>query len=114
MFDATIPPEPVTEIPKAPRPGSIPQPRPEKAPAQMVPDWNAIGLFGAGVAIGAVLGAAVALLLAPASGEETRHQIVSRVKRQDEDDLWEQLADELDRAAAESEAEAKGREKAVT
>ena len=106
MFDATIPPEPITSIPKVPRPGSIPQPPPEQAPVDMVPDWSAIGLFAAGIGIGAILGAAVALLLAPASGEETRHRIVDRVRRHDDDDdIWEQLAEELDRAAEESEEE---------
>jgi gas vesicle protein len=73
----------------------------------MVPDWNAIGLFATGIALGAILGASVALLLAPASGEETRHRIANKVRRRDEDDVWEQLAAELDRAAAESEAEVK-------
>jgi hypothetical protein len=114
MFDSTSPPEPVTTIPKAPRPGSIPQPRPEEAPVDMVPDWNAIGLFATGIALGAILGATVALLLAPASGEETRHRIVNRVRNRDDDDVWDQLAEELDRVAAESKAEAKETEAALT
>ena len=114
MFDATIPPEPITSMPKAPRPGSIPQPPPEEAPVEMVPDWSAIGLFAAGIAVGAILGASAALLLAPASGEETRHRIVDKVSGHDEDDLWDQLAEELDRAAAESEQEVVEVEAAVT
>jgi gas vesicle protein len=73
----------------------------------MVPDWSAIGLFAAGIAVGAILGASAALLLAPASGEETRYRIANKVGRDDEDDLWDQLAEELDRAAAESEEEAR-------
>jgi len=93
-------------MPKAPRPGSIPQPPPEQAPVEMVPDWSAIGLFAAGIAVGAILGAAAALLLAPASGEETRYRIANKVSGADDDDLWDQLAEELDRAAAESEEEA--------
>ena len=97
MFDTSTPSEPLTSsIPKAPRPGSIPQPRPDDAPVEMVPDWNAIGLFATGIALGAILGASVALLLAPASGEETRHRIANKVRRQEDDDLWEQLAAELD------------------
>ena len=80
----------------------------------MVPDWSAIGLFAAGITVGAILGASVALLLAPASGEETRHRIASKVSRHDEDDLWDQLAEELDRAATESETEAVEVEAAVT
>ena len=100
MFDTSTPSEPLTSsIPKAPRPGSIPQPRPDNAPVKMVPDWNAIGLFATGIALGAILGASVALLLAPASGEETRHRIAKKVRRQDDDDLWEQLAEELDLAS---------------
>jgi hypothetical protein len=100
MFDTSTPSEPLTSsIPKAPRPGSIPQPRPEEAPVEMVPDWNAIGLFTTGIALGAILGASVALLLAPASGEETRHRIANKVRRRDEDDLWEQLAEELNLAS---------------
>ena len=79
----------------------------------MVPDWSAIGLFAAGIAVGAVLGASVALLLAPASGEETRYRIASKV-RPDDDDLWDQLAEELDRAASDSEAEAVEVEAAAT
>ena len=114
MFDATIPPEPTTSMPKAARPGSIPQPPPEEAPVEMVPDWSAIGLFAAGITVGAILGASVALLLAPASGEETRHRIANKVNPSDDDDLWDQLAEELDRAAAESEADAVEVEAAVT
>jgi len=108
MFDTSTPSEPLTSsIPKVPRPGSIPQPPPEEAPVDMVPDWNAIGLFATGVAVGAVLGASVALLLAPGSGAETRHRIANKVRRRDDDDIGEQLAEELDRAAAENEVEAK-------
>ena len=123
MFDTSTPspsPSPLTSeqlrpsIPKAPRPGSIPQPRPDEAPVEMVPDWNAIGLFATGIALGAILGASVALLLAPASGEETRHRIANKVRRRDEDDIWEQLAEELDRAASQAEVEVKEGEEALT
>jgi gas vesicle protein len=63
-------------------------------------------LFTAGIALGAILGASVALLLAPASGEEVRHRIGRRVKHlRGDDDVWEELADELERAAAETDAE---------
>jgi gas vesicle protein len=80
----------------------------------MVPDWNAIGLFAAGIAVGAVLGATVALFLAPASGEETRHRLAGKVGHGDDDDIWSQLAEELDRAAAESEEKAHEPEPALT
>jgi len=87
---------------KAPPPGSVPQPNSDGLPYETVPDWNNIGLFAAGVAVGAVLGAAVALLMAPATGEETRHSISRRVRRlRGDDDVWDELAEELQRAAAE-------------
>lgn len=87
---------------KAPPPGSVPQPRSDGLPYETVPDWDNIGLFAAGIAVGAVLGAAIALLMAPASGEETRHGISRRVRRlRGNDDVWDELAEELERAAAE-------------
>ena len=52
--------------------------------------------------MGAILGATVALLLAPASGDQTRHRIARRFRGED-DDVWEELAEELELAAAESE-----------
>jgi gas vesicle protein len=106
MFNSPSPPRPAASIPKAPPPGSIPQPRPDTLPHDTVPDWNNIGLFTAGVAVGAILGAVVALFLAPASGEETRHRIAHRVRSiRGEDDVWDALAEELERAAAETEEE---------
>lgn len=87
---------------KAPPAGSVPQPSSDGLPYETVPDWNNIGLFAAGVAVGAVLGAAIALLMAPATGEETRHGISRRVRRlRGDDDVWDELAEELERAAAE-------------
>jgi gas vesicle protein len=73
-------------------------------PHETVPDWNNIGLFTAGIAVGAILGATVALLIAPASGNETRHSIARRFRGED-DDVWEELAEELELAAAEREEE---------
>src|SRR3954453_16387539 len=96
-----------SSIPKAPPQGSIPQPKDDGLPPEMVPDWNNIGLFTAGIAVGAVLGAAVALLLAPASGEYTRHFLGRRVRRfRGDDDVWDELAEELELAAAEAEEDA--------
>lgn len=57
-------------------------------------DWAQIGAFAAGIAIGALAGAGVALLLAPASGEETRAGIWGRATS-----AWDELGQEL-RAAA--------------
>jgi hypothetical protein len=106
MFNSTSPPRPASSIPKAPPPGSIPQPNPDGMPHETIPDWNNIGLFTAGVAVGAVLGAMVALLLAPASGDETRHSIARRVRHlRGSDDTWDELAEELELAASEREEE---------
>ena len=114
MFNSPSPSQTATSIPKAPAPGSIPQPRENGLPAEMVPDWNNIGLFTAGIAVGAILGAAVALLFAPASGGETRHRIARRVRNvRGEDDIWDELAEELERAAAEQEEEVKEVEEAL-
>jgi len=106
MFNSPSPPRPAASIPKAPLPGSIPQPRPDGLPHDTVPDWNNIGLFTAGVAVGAILGAVVALFLAPASGEVTRHRVGRRVRGiRGSDDVWGELAEELQRAATEREEE---------
>ena len=106
MFISTSPGDQTASAPKAPPPGSIPQPRLDGLPHETVPDWNNIGLFTAGIAVGAILGATVALLLAPASGEETRDSISRRVRHiRGDDDLWDELAQELELAAAEREEE---------
>lgn len=115
MFNSPSPPGPTSSIPKAPLPGSIPQPDTDGVPHATVPDWNNIGLFTAGVAVGAVLGAMVALLLAPASGDETRHGIGRRVRKlRGNDDIWDELADELELAAAEREEETEAEWKEAT
>jgi hypothetical protein len=107
MFDSSSPGGTTASIPKAPPPGSIPQPRSDGLPYETVPDWNNIGLFTAGIAVGAILGATVALLLAPASGDETRHSIARRVRNlRGDDDVWDELAKELELAAAEREKDA--------
>lgn len=62
---------------------------------EMVPDWNNIGIFATGVALGAVLGATVALLVAPASGRDLRERVARRLGRGSNESVWEQLADEL-------------------
>lgn len=101
MFNSPSPPRSSPSVPKAPPPGSIPQPKTEAAPFETVPDWTNIGLFTAGIALGAILGASVAILWAPASGELTRHRIARRVRGSNgEEDIWDELAEELELAAA--------------
>lgn len=46
--------------------------------------WNT-GSFIAGIVVGAAVGAGVALLLAPGSGDQTRRAIRKRVKRMSRD-----------------------------
>ena len=115
MFDSSSPGGTTASIPKAPPPGSIPQPSSDGLPYETVPDWNNIGLFTAGIAVGAILGAAVALLFAPASGDETRHSIARRVRNiRGDDDVWDELARELELAAAEREEDAEEDAEAAT
>jgi hypothetical protein len=60
-------------------------------------DWEHVGLLGAGLVIGAVLGAGAALLLAPQSGFETRVAIGRRARgaRHRARDAWDDFADDL-------------------
>jgi hypothetical protein len=44
-------------------------------------DWARVGIFGAGVVVGALLGAGTALLLAPATGFETRVRLARTARR---------------------------------
>ncbi len=67
---------------------------------ETVPDWQQIGTFVAGLGIGAVFGAAAALLWAPRSGEETRGRILQKFSRGGDESLWDSLGQELKRAAA--------------
>lgn len=62
-------------------------------------DWRGVGALGLGIIAGALVGAGVALLLAPQSGEETREQLVSRARRLGDraDEGWDDLRDELRR-----------------
>jgi YtxH-like protein len=43
--------------------------------------WRHAAIFGAGVALGALLGAGAALLYAPQTGEETREMLSERAQR---------------------------------
>lgn len=79
----------------------------KEPPPEMVPDWNNIGIFATGLALGVALGAAAALFSAPASGREMRERVKRKFGRGgDGDSVWEELADELARAERElAEAE---------
>ena len=69
-------------------------------PARTSSEPLAPAVFAAGVAVGTLLGAGIALLLAPRSGEETRHALRRggrRISRRGHD-AWEDLRDELRRA----------------
>jgi hypothetical protein len=62
-------------------------------------EWRGAGVFTLGAVAGALVGAGVALLLAPQSGVETREEIASRARRlrSHADDSWDDLRDELRR-----------------
>lgn len=64
-------------------------------------DWERVAVFGTGIALGAALGAGVALLFAPYSGEETRAAIARRGARLAHQgrDVWDDLRDEFQWAA---------------
>ncbi|MBA3644822.1 MAG: YtxH domain-containing protein [Gemmatimonadaceae bacterium] len=80
-------------------------------PPEMVADWNQIGLFTTGVALGAVLGATIALLVAPASGRDTRGRVARKFGHGSAgESVWDELADEL--AQAERELRKAGEESA--
>lgn len=74
--------------------------RPKGRPYRTVPDARSISTLGVGMVIGAVIGAGVALLLAPQSGHDTRRNIGRRVQRaRGESRVWTRLGRELKRAA---------------
>ena len=64
-------------------------------------DWERVAVFGTGIALGAALGAGVALLFAPYSGEDARAAILRRGARLAHRgrDAWDDLRDELGWAA---------------
>ena len=74
-------------------------------------DLGKIATVIAGVAVGALIGAGAALLLAPASGDETRYAIRKRVRKltRRERGVWKSLARAMEEAAGEQAAKAKAR-----
>jgi YtxH-like protein len=71
--------------------------RPRGASFRRSVDWEHVGILGAGLLIGALVGAGTALLLAPQSGMETRTAIrrKARFAGHRASDAWSELADEL-------------------
>ena len=64
-------------------------------------DWQHIAIFAAGAFLGAALGAGAALILAPQSGAETRHNLARRGRhfRDRTATAWDDLRHELRYAA---------------
>ena len=67
-------------------------------------DSSAPVVFAAGVVVGVILGASTALLFTPQTGADTRHAIAREGRRlgRRSRDAWEDLGDELRRAAQRS------------
>ena len=67
-------------------------------------DWARVGMFGAGIAVGALLGAGAALLYAPQSGIEARTLLRGRARRATlrAANRWDELGAELRGAARRS------------
>jgi len=74
--------------------------RPRGRPYKKVPDAGSTGMLGVGMIIGAVLGAGIALLVAPQAGWETRRSIVRRAGSMGRGaGAWTKLGRELRKAA---------------
>lgn len=88
------------EVPRSsPSPG--PKRRAAGSPYRNVPDKGAISMLGVGILVGLAIGAGVALLAAPQSGEDMRDRIRDRVRHlRGRDRPWDKLARELRRASA--------------
>jgi hypothetical protein len=81
--------------------GSPPRDRALGSPYREHTNWAQAGLFAAGVALGAMLGAGAALLTAPQSGVEARLALKRRARRArvHAEDRWDGLGRELRGAA---------------
>jgi YtxH-like protein len=71
------------------------------ADGEVETDWQHVTIFAAGAFLGAMLGAGAALLLAPQTGKEVRHDLARRGRRwrARTADAWDDLRDELQFAA---------------
>jgi len=83
----------------------------EGRPFTEIRDLGKMGTIIAGVAVGAMIGAGAALLLAPGSGDETRTAIKRRVRKltRRERGVWKSLARALEAAANETAVRARVR-----
>jgi len=83
--------------------------RPRGSSFRRTVDWERVGLLGAGLLVGAVVGAGAALLLAPSSGRETRTAIrrKARFAQHRAGDAWGDLAAELAEVARRSRRRAR-------
>lgn len=81
---------------------------PEEEEMAMGHDGRRARTFLAGLAIGALVGAGVALLFAPQSGEETRHAVSRKAKRlaRDARDRYDVMREKVRRARRERHEEA--------
>lgn len=84
-----------------PRPITPARKRPVGSPYRNVPDKPGISMLGIGILVGVAIGAGIALLAAPQSGEDTRDNIRDRMRHlRGQDRPWDKLARELRRASA--------------
>ena len=93
-----------------------PPPRPVTGEADDAAfDWDRVGIFGAGIAIGALLGAAITLFTAPVSGPDARRLVRRRARRAvwSGRDAWEDLRDELAIATRRKKKELRRRKRGV-
>lgn len=84
-------------------PRQVPPPRKRAvgSPYRNVPDKPGVSMLGIGILVGIAIGAGVALLAAPQSGEDTRDNIRDRIRHlRGQDRTWDKLARELRRASA--------------
>jgi hypothetical protein len=74
--------------------------KPRGRPFAREADWRTVALVGAGVAAGVILGAGMALLMAPQSGAHTRLALTRELRRRRpwRTSPWEQLGAELHKA----------------
>lgn len=78
-------------------------------------DWDRVGIFGAGIALGAILGVGITLFTAPVSGPDARRAVRRRARHAlwTGKDAWEDLRDELAAATMRKKKELRRRRRRV-